>query len=1188
MTKTPAESPMVSGTRSATLSNIVPWRILLSVLALSSLGSAVEIRVAAFNIGAVFTGSAPDFSLGDPGTPDHETVKAILDRIDADIVSLEEIAEDDTTGSPSDLSALAASLGYPHVYEAPNEGSAGTYAAPFDTSLRVAILSRYPFITTGVITSPLGAREMARFHAVVKVDIPGTTNDPVVIGTHLKSGDATDDRFRRVIEMRRLTEYLSAHGITEDDNLFIVGDFNLVGANRLFETLPTGVPANYDLGDDVTFPVSYSTNPLAYFSSPGVIRLDPRQLNGSAVTFPSSGNVLDLMMVSPAIAGRMHGTEIYNSALDVSNSAGLPKAGDPLAAQTSQIASDHLALFGDFELDADLPNLALSLSLPGVLEGMPDGTVMATITLPATLAEPVSVFFSSDDPEAAVPISPVLEIPAGSLGGSVAIRTPKNYLVDPERSVTITAMAAGHDPDNAVLVVGNVDGPYRLAGPGATVSEGFDGFGGTHDPAPWTTTGSHPWRGMDDGASVLPGLRAYGPATEPALGFLPGGSGTVASASFVNDSDETISALEIAFEIEQWRAALDGTADTLSAEVFHAGVVTPLPALDYAASTTLPTGPVEEGVATPRFTTVSGLSISPGDSFELRLSFIPGSGGGAEPADVFVNEIHYDNSGTDSDEFVEIVVAPGYTGPLSAVSLVLYNGNGGTTYGVTHTLDTFTAGATTSSGYRIFSKAISGLQNELDGMAVVVNGSVLHFISYEGSFVATNGPANGMSSTDIGADQDPAPAVNVSSIGLTGTAGDASGFTWIQFPAEPQTPGQPNTGQTFIVPALPSQGIAIDNLSVTFLHAGDPDTDGDGMVNSLDPDDDNDTQADADELAFGTDPLNPSSVFRPLLSAAGDQLSFPGAAGIAYTVESSPDLQTWDELGTFAGSGQAVVVPLPAAEDSLFFRVRAGSKRRPRRLPQACLHACARRSTRSRNSSAASWVDSSTTGGALPASKASFQREAQRHQRSPGLKPGKSNSGRGVERSLPRDFEKARNSSVTWAQTTCTPTSPRPVRQQPSRKKPVIGRVEHGSSTPPSTFLRSTAITGKLTASRDSSNPALVTSEVAWRKRQTPRGTHAGSLKLRGGRGPDQPPVRGERFFGSSSSGLISRPFACLIFCWRWASSAFAAMRSMKLFPLPPAFAFSSGSGRRLLSQVCAIEKMLEVVQYRASAEAKL
>ena len=56
----------------------------------------------------------------------------------------------------------------------------------------------------------------------------------------------------------------------------------------------------------------------------------------------------------------------------------------------------------------------------------------------------------------------------------------------------------------------------------------------------------------------------------------------------------------------------------------------------------------------------------------------------------------------------------------------------------------------------------------------------------------------------------------------------------------------------------------------------------------------------------------------------------------------------------------------------------------------------------------------------------------------------KPNSGRGVERSLPRAREKARNSGVTRTQTVWRPRSAGPVLQQPSRKKPVIGSKEQG------------------------------------------------------------------------------------------------------------------------------------------------
>jgi hypothetical protein len=78
-------------------------------------------------------------------------------------------------------------------------------------------------------------------------------------------------------------------------------------------------------------------------------------------------------------------------------------------------------------------------------------------------------------------------------------------------------------------------------------------------------------------------------------------------------------------------------------------------------------------------------------------------------------------------------------------------------------------------------------------------------------------------------------------------------------------------------------------------------------------------------------------------------------------------------------------------------------------------------------------VASSTTCGALSASNASTQRSAQTHQRSPACKPANPNSGRGVDRSLPRAFENARNSAVISAHTVCTPVSSAPVSQQPVR-----------------------------------------------------------------------------------------------------------------------------------------------------------
>src|ERR1700722_18783652 len=103
-------------------------------------------------------------------------------------------------------------------------------------------------------------------------------------------------------------------------------------------------------------------------------------------------------------------------------------------------------------------------------------------------------------------------------------------------------------------------------------------------------------------------------------------------------------------------------------------------------------------------------------------------------------------------------------------------------------------------------------------------------------------------------------------------------------------------------------------------------------------------------------------------------------------------------------------------------------------------------------SSAPSWVARSTTRGACLASSASFQRGAQRHQRSPVFNPGKPESGSGVERSLPHNLENSRKASVTTTQTVWLPISWALVSQQPLRKKPVMGFVEQDCKGSPSTL----------------------------------------------------------------------------------------------------------------------------------------
>ena len=127
-------------------------------------------------------------------------------------------------------------------------------------------------------------------------------------------------------------------------------------------------------------------------------------------------------------------------------------------------------------------------------------------------------------------------------------------------------------------------------------------------------------------------------------------------------------------------------------------------------------------------------------------------------AQVFINEIHYDNAGTDTGEAIEIAGAAGTD--LTGWTIVLYNGSGGAAYG-TQALSGILTNQQGGLGTTVVNYPSNGLQNgSPDGIALVDDtGSVVQFLSYEGSFTAVGGPADGLVSTDIGVAEDSSTAV---------------------------------------------------------------------------------------------------------------------------------------------------------------------------------------------------------------------------------------------------------------------------------------------------------------------------------------------------------------------------------------------------------------------------------------------
>ena len=162
----------------------------------------------------------------------------------------------------------------------------------------------------------------------------------------------------------------------------------------------------------------------------------------------------------------------------------------------------------------------------------------------------------------------------------------------------------------------------------------------------------------------------------------------------------------------------------------------------------------------PRRTQLALLATS-----ALALTVAPGLTAASEaamPTTPFISEIHYDNASTDVGEFVEVQIPAGTQ--LRGAKVVLYNGSGGASYG-TLDLPTVIGPGRVARGRRRERAFHRHPERRADGLALVrADGTAIEFLSYEGTFAATNGAALGMTATDIGvseADTDPCRAVPV-------------------------------------------------------------------------------------------------------------------------------------------------------------------------------------------------------------------------------------------------------------------------------------------------------------------------------------------------------------------------------------------------------------------------------------------
>ncbi len=155
---------------------------------------------------------------------------------------------------------------------------------------------------------------------------------------------------------------------------------------------------------------------------------------------------------------------------------------------------------------------------------------------------------------------------------------------------------------------------------------------------------------------------------------------------------------------------------------------------------------------------------------------------GACPTGAFISEFHYDNVGTDVGEFIEIAIPNG--GDPTQIVVDLYNGNGGGSYGSYNLTSADFVSSDANYDYYVWNVV---MQNGPDGIAIsCLGGALIEFITYEGAFMATDGPAMGVMGSDIGIEEGTAIQIG-ESLQFDGTSW-GNGCT-----GSPGTPNNPST-----------------------------------------------------------------------------------------------------------------------------------------------------------------------------------------------------------------------------------------------------------------------------------------------------------------------------------------------------------------------------------------------------------
>jgi endonuclease/exonuclease/phosphatase family metal-dependent hydrolase len=291
-----------------------------------------RLRVATFNL----------YEVGTVGSDAYLAAVGILERIDADVVCLQEVLYWE---GPA-LAALAADAGYDSVVQADQAPAIG---GPLTNACIARMpLERVASHTASDLSPDTSANDVARDILVVRAHVHEACRVGL-LNVHLKAGRNDEDRFRRQVEVERLLQATSRYREERgEEPVFALGDFNepldAAELGQVFSALPGELPPSYRLGTDIVLPLTYE--PFARMLDVPFLVGHPVQAGTDRPYTWNDSSRLDYLFWSGA---ELVADEIYHSCRDEEGN-GLEKAGAPLDCDVSLTASDHLPVIGDFIL----------------------------------------------------------------------------------------------------------------------------------------------------------------------------------------------------------------------------------------------------------------------------------------------------------------------------------------------------------------------------------------------------------------------------------------------------------------------------------------------------------------------------------------------------------------------------------------------------------------------------------------------------------------------------------------------------------------------------------------------------------------------------------------------------------------------------------------------------------------------